>query len=254
MGSKLDIIEDRLRKFIESSVQLLPGSNRQQVLANKLVAALQMSLISEDNGRLSAPSIYTIFLHPDNIPFWNTKQEMFNALAQVLHESAQEAGLQFNEEPVIKLAGDKSLPVSDIRVVASDPDAGGQTGILTVDEQRTEKKYHISNAFLILDGFQTFMLLESVVNIGRRLGNHIVIDDARVSRSHAQIRALRGRFVLFDLNSTGGTFINGQRIKQHSLKPGDVISLAGYTIIYGEDSSPADDGDTRAFPTQGLGN
>jgi pSer/pThr/pTyr-binding forkhead associated (FHA) protein len=98
------------------------------------------------------------------------------------------------------------------------------------------------------------MLLDRVVNIGRRLGNHIVIDDPRVSRSHAQIRALRGRYVLFDLNSTGGTFINGQRIKQHSLKPGDVISLAGYTIIYGEDSSPADDGDTRAFPTQGMGN
>jgi hypothetical protein len=32
-----------------------------------------------------------------------------DSLAQVLHESAQEAGLQFNEEPVIKLAGDSNL-------------------------------------------------------------------------------------------------------------------------------------------------
>jgi hypothetical protein len=253
MGSKLDIIEDRLRKFIESSVQLMPGSSRQQLLANKLVAALQKSLISEDNGRLTAPSIYTIYLHPDNIPFWNSQQEMFESLAQVLRESAQEAGLQFNEEPVIKLDGDLSLPVADIRVVASDPEAGGQTGILTVDEQKAGQKFRTSNAYLILDGFQTFLLRENVINIGRRLGNHIVIDDPRVSRSHAQIRAVRGRYVLFDLNSTGGTFINGQRINQHSLKPGDVISLAGYTIIYGEDNSPADDGDTRAFPTQGLG-
>jgi hypothetical protein len=247
------MIEDRLRKFIESSVQLLPGSNRQQLLANKLIGALQESLISEDNGRLTAPSIYTIFLHPDNIPFWNTQQEMIDALAQVLRESAQEAGLYFKEEPAIKLAGDMSLPVEDIRVVASDPDQGGQTDVLTVEEGKVGRDTRAANAFLVLDGYQTYPLRERVINIGRRLGNHIVIDDPRVSRSHAQIRAVRGRYVLFDLNSTGGTFINGQRVMQHSLKPGDVISLAGYTIIYGEDDSPSGDGNTRAFPTRGVG-
>jgi hypothetical protein len=248
MRSKLDIIEGRLRKFFESSVQLLPGGSRQQLLANKLLGALQESLISKD-GRLSAPNIYTIFLHPDNIPFWTNRQELLDALAQVLRESADEAGLQFKEDPVIKLAGDISLPIEDFRVVASDPDAGGQTDVFAVEERIVREDAHTTNAYLILDGFQTYPLGGRVVNIGRRLGNHIVIDDPRVSRSHAQVRAVRGRYVLFDLNSTGGTFVNGQRVSQHSLKPGDVISLAGYTIIYGEDSPSSSDGDTRAFPT-----
>jgi hypothetical protein len=247
------MIEDRLRKFIESSIHLLPGSNRQQLLANKLVGALKESLISEDNGRMTAPSIYTIFLHPDNIPFWNSRQEIFDSLAQVLHEAAQEAGLRFNEEPAIKLVGDSSLPVEDIRVVASDPEMGGETGVLAVEERLSDGENLGLNAFLVLDGFQTYPMRDRVVNIGRRLGNHIVIDDPRVSRTHAQIRVTRGRYVLFDLNSTGGTFINGQRVSQHSLKPGDVISLAGYTLIYGEDNSPAGSGDTRAFPTRGMG-
>jgi pSer/pThr/pTyr-binding forkhead associated (FHA) protein len=46
--------------------------------------------------------------------------------------------------------------------------------------------------------------------------------------------------VLFDLNSTGGTYVNGQRIYQHALKAGDVISLSGVPVIYGEDT-PSDE-------------
>jgi pSer/pThr/pTyr-binding forkhead associated (FHA) protein len=66
----------------------------------------------------------------------------------------------------------------------------------------------------------------------------LVIDDPRVSRNHAQLRAIKGRFVLFDLNSTGGTFVNGQRTSQTVLYPGDVISLAGVALIFGQDNPP----------------
>jgi pSer/pThr/pTyr-binding forkhead associated (FHA) protein len=49
------------------------------------------------------------------------------------------------------------------------------------------------------------------------------------------LRIVRERFVLFDLNSSGGTFVNGQRAEQSVLYPGDVISLAGVTLIFGQD-------------------
>jgi len=94
------------------------------------------------------------------------------------------------------------------------------------------------NAFLIVEGVKVHPLNESVVNVGRRLENQLVIDDPRVSRNHAQLRAIKGRFVLFDLNSTGGTFVNGQRTSQTVLYPGDVISLAGVALIFGQDSPP----------------
>jgi len=77
-----------------------------------------------------------------------------------------------------------------------------------------------------------------VLNIGRREDNHLVTDDPRVSRTHAQLRAVRGVYYLFDLNSTGGTFVNGEAVMRWPLKPGDVISLAGFPIIYGQDASP----------------
>jgi len=91
------------------------------------------------------------------------------------------------------------------------------------------------NAFLIIQGTKIFPLKQSVVNIGRRLDNHIVIDDPRVSRNHAQLRAVRGHYMLFDLNSTGGTFVNNERTTQSALYPGDVISLAGVMLIFGQD-------------------
>ncbi len=67
-----------------------------------------------------------------------------------------------------------------------------------------------------------------------------------------ELRAIRGRYVLFDLNSTGGTFVNGQRITQFTLRPGDVISLAGVTIIYGEETTDvtAANGNTSILPSQ----
>ncbi|MGD8457618.1 MAG: FHA domain-containing protein, partial [Anaerolineales bacterium] len=68
------------------------------------------------------------------------------------------------------------------------------------------------------------------------LDNHLVIDDPRVSRTHGQLRAVKGRYMLFDLKSSGGTYVNGERINQVVLHPGDVISLAGVPIVYGQDA------------------
>ncbi|HEY2981795.1 MAG TPA: FHA domain-containing protein [Anaerolineales bacterium] len=93
-------------------------------------------------------------------------------------------------------------------------------------------------AFLIIDSVKVFPLTESVINIGRRLGNTLVIDDNRVSRAHAQLRAINGRYVLFDLDSSGGTFINGRKTTQAIVYPGDVISLAGVDLIYGQKNPP----------------
>jgi len=92
-----------------------------------------------------------------------------------------------------------------------------------------------SKAFLIQQGTKVIPLDKSVINIGRRLDNQIVIDDPRVSRNHAQIRVIKDRFVIFDLNSTGGIYVNNQRTNQTVLYPGDVISLAGVTLVFGQD-------------------
>jgi pSer/pThr/pTyr-binding forkhead associated (FHA) protein len=109
------------------------------------------------------------------------------------------------------------------------------------------------NAFLIIEGTKAVPLSQSVITVGRHHDNMVVIDDPRVSRHHMELRAIQGRFILFDLGSSGGTYINGQRTSQAIIYPGDVISLAGVNIHFVRDvTSPnRSRGNTTFFPGQG---
>ena len=101
----------------------------------------------------------------------------------------------------------------------------------------------------------------TVINVGRHRENHIILDEAGVSRRHAQLRLRFGRFVLYDLGSRSGTQVNGQPVQECILQHGDVISLGGVRLIYTEDEdsptrglpddsdSPYDLGETEANPT-----
>jgi pSer/pThr/pTyr-binding forkhead associated (FHA) protein len=84
---------------------------------------------------------------------------------------------------------------------------------------------------LIIHGTQIIPLTQGSDQYRPRRWNDLVIGDLQVSREHAQLRAVRGRYMIFDLNSTGGTFVNGVQISQLELTPGDLISLAGIPII-----------------------
>ena len=94
------------------------------------------------------------------------------------------------------------------------------------------------NAFFVTEDEKIYPLVKAVINIGRMLDNHLVVDDPRVSRSHAQLRSIQGHFVLFDLNSTRGTFVNGRRITEAVLYPNDAISLGGVVLTFNQDDPP----------------
>jgi len=107
------------------------------------------------------------------------------------------------------------------------------------EENVEEKPVEVAvppNAFLIMAGTQAIPLNQSPITIGRSHENTIVLDDPRVSRKHLEIRVIRDHFVLFDLNSSGGTFVNGQKVSQGILYPGDVISLAGVSLVFMQDT------------------
>lgn len=91
--------------------------------------------------------------------------------------------------------------------------------------------------YLIIEGTQAILLNKRVISIGRSRENTLVIDDPRVSRHHLEIRVIREHFVLFDLGSSGGTYVNGQRISQGMLYPGDLISLAGVNMVIAQDKT-----------------
>ncbi|HUA86004.1 MAG TPA: SpoIIE family protein phosphatase [Bryobacteraceae bacterium] len=61
--------------------------------------------------------------------------------------------------------------------------------------------------------------------IGRHADNHLIIRDNRASRSHARITAENGSYVIEDLNSRHGTWVNGQRVAKHVLRNSDRIDF-----------------------------
>jgi predicted component of type VI protein secretion system len=78
----------------------------------------------------------------------------------------------------------------------------------------------------------TFALEGDQLIIGRDATSGIAINDAEVSRKHARLTFQGGKYVLEDLGSTNGTFVNGQRLVSSAvLKPGDVVSLGEQIVL-----------------------
>src|SRR5262249_2457805 len=85
-------------------------------------------------------------------------------------------------------------------------------------------------------GTQTIPLDILPLTIGREQTNMVVLEDKRVSRHHAQIRAQDEQIVLADLRSSNGTFVNGERIAERALHNGDTVSFGGLSMTFKQGS------------------
>lgn len=68
--------------------------------------------------------------------------------------------------------------------------------------------------------------------IGRSADNHLQLEGLLVSRQHALIAFENNRHVLYDRDSTNGTYVNGSRIAQHPLQSGDQIQVGPSTFLF----------------------
>ncbi len=93
-----------------------------------------------------------------------------------------------------------------------------------------------------------FTLEGDQITIGRDSTNNVVINDAEISRHHARLNFQGGKYVLEDLGSTNGTFVNGQKLSgPRVLKSGEVISF-GEQIMLVFEAITMDAGATMVSP------
>jgi hypothetical protein len=255
----LDEFESRLQSLLEVHlVKHLPGYRAEDGISQLLAITLHAHL-REAAGRTQAPNLFVIVAHPSTLSRWQAKPRLLKELANALFTAGKEAGFQFSHKPTVTTTADAGLPADDLRIIASfsEENVAETQGISAGGLQDHAPGASPGNAFLIVGGTQVVPLDQFVTNIGRRLNNHIILDDPRVSRTHAQLRIVREHYMLFDLNSSGGTFVNGQRINQSILHPGDVISLAGVSLIFGHDmpaDAVPDEGQTEPRVSNSSGN
>jgi predicted component of type VI protein secretion system len=88
------------------------------------------------------------------------------------------------------------------------------------------------------------------ITVGRHESQDIAVREAEVSRKHCVFRQKGGVYTLEDLGSALGTNVNGQPIKVHELKSGDVITVGSLRIKFGQTASPVKPGANVRFASQ----
>jgi pSer/pThr/pTyr-binding forkhead associated (FHA) protein len=102
----------------------------------------------------------------------------------------------------------------------------------------------MAKLILSMDGLvlKEIPLAKERTSIGRKPHNDIQIDNLAISGEHAVIVAILNDAFLEDLNSTNGTYVNGQSVKKHVLKDNDVVELGKYRIKFLKDAPDANFG------------
>jgi|Deesub1362A_J573_1020465.scaffolds.fasta_scaffold05621_3 hypothetical protein len=235
MDEKMGLLErlmaGKLRQSFSGTSQNLPAL---RAIAGQLVQEIASVARRDPQGTIYAPDQYTLSLNPvDAEEIAQRARFAQTELSNILQESLNSVGIRLIRQPHVTLATDPTLEVNTVRVIAwhsADP--------LQFSKQIPEEPSGTRpppGAFLIIEGKRHFPLTRQVIKIGRRLDNHLILEDPHVSRSHAQLEVVNGRYVIIDLGSTAGTRVNGRLIKRHSLRPGDIVSIAAVQLIYGED-------------------
>jgi hypothetical protein len=241
MSNRLERLEARLEHLIEGTMaRLTAGGFSLSSLASQLAQVMEEGLRVDPHGLQHAPDHYAIRGHPET---WGAmlgrEPRLQELLAAGLRQVAESQDLRMPRPPQVNLEADPAVPPGAFQVVAwHSTHPLERTHALRVVE--TQESAHLTpeGAYLIIAGENHFPLQAPVVNLGRAAENQVVLTSPYVSRHHAQLRVRHGRYVLFDLGSKGGTIVNGRRVRQHVLRPGDVISMGGIELIYGEDPGP----------------
>lgn len=241
MKDRFSRLEARVEALVEGTfARLFAGHVHPRDVAVQLARAL------EDSAAAGRPAThYAVRLHPADVEALHKAQpDLERLLADELLSLARQGGFTLAEPPQVSLRAEPNMKPHSVLVTVEDrpaPASATQTMTAVRPAASAEPQPVAPKAFLIVDGERTVVLAKPVIGLGRRFDNDIVVDDTRVSRAHAQLRLRFGRYVVYDLGSTGGTFVNGIKVEECVLRAGDVISLGGIPLIYGEE--PEAEGD-----------
>lgn len=74
--------------------------------------------------------------------------------------------------------------------------------------------------------------LKDNISIGRSPSNDLVFQAPKVSRQHAAINKYKDQYIIIDLKSSNGIYVNGKKTEEHNLKEGDEISIGGFKMMF----------------------
>ena len=228
--------EDLAQQLIEGSLaRVLRERLSAEEVLRALVRAIEDAQTLNEHGEALAPNHFWVTLSEQDLtPLEYFQPNLADELAENVRQTLLHMGLKMDMPPRILLRGLAEMPPHHLRVTARWIPAE-----LPQVESSTPGPALPRKPFLIVDGRRQVALTSELVRIGRSRDNAVILDDRRVSRHHLELRwqAALSKFLCVDLNSSCGTKLNGYAIKECPLEAGDVISLGGCEVIYGEEFS-----------------
>lgn len=232
--SPLSRVENLIRRVVEEPFTWLAGDG-----LDPFRLATHLARYFDDATTSTAPNHFTIYVNPGDydematIPLSDLEVQVADYVALL----AERRGHRLSEAVHVSFMPDVAELPRRARTVASheaEAHASNTDVYLPSASDAVTDAIHAIDAFLIVQGRQHIPLDRPVTRIGRRMDNDIVLDAPSISRQHAQIRWRQRYFAIYDVSRHGQTAVNGSLIREHILRPGDVISLSDVLLVYGE--------------------
>ncbi|MCL4499930.1 MAG: DUF3662 and FHA domain-containing protein [Chloroflexi bacterium] len=198
----------------------------------------------DDNRRLSVsrtyvPNAYTVLVGQADaeklLPF---SAKLCEEFADFLIAHAQRESCTIMGRPIVVIEALNDLRLGEFRVrsawtepieapPAPKPQVKSQRSPVEppIDGTRVMQAIVQTSWVELTDSGKRFSIMDGRTTIGRAASNTIILPDQSISRIHAEVLSAQGKSVLKDVNSRNGTFVNGRRITEHTLKDGDTIKV-----------------------------
>ena len=219
-------------------------------IAKRLIRAME-SHQTISLAKTFVPNSYVVSLSPsDFAQFEQYRRSLERDLAEAILGAARDRSFTLLAYPTVELEADDDIAPGDLRVACALVDASGEevpadeperlggvetghTMILDREALLRERPRAPKGTLIAREGSvrRELALGPDPISIGRDPKNDLALDDRRVSRRHAEIRLRLGRYTLYDLQSTNGTFVNGRRIAEMVLSDEDRIAIGGAELV-----------------------
>ena len=211
-------IEQKLEKLVEGTfTRAFPSSVKPIELGKRVRRVLEDKKTIGVQGQIIIPNRYVISLSLKDLENIESIQESIQReISSSIRDHANDENYHFQGTLTVEIFSNSSL----------------KTGSIEVDGLFEENKGGFPPGSLIDENGERLIITEQKLSIGRDKESTMQVVDVEVSRNHAEIRLLNTSFVLIDLQSTNGTFVNGQRVQEHTLQNFDQIKIGSTILLF----------------------
>jgi pSer/pThr/pTyr-binding forkhead associated (FHA) protein len=230
------IVEGTIMRFFRSPIQ--PAE-----IGRKLERAMEDGRVASVGGPI-VPNDYRVEMHPqDMVTFADFVLPLSRQMEGWLAEEIAERGYQTLGRVIVQISANDRVRRRTIGVAAT-ANNGAPPSIHDSDRLQRTELYRVMReqsgglapqTLRMLNGAgkdRVFTIRAAVTTIGRGLENDLVLDSTDVSRNHARIEYRDGQWFLIDLNSTNGTRLNGQPVRQSAIRGGDQFEVGSIMLEF----------------------